>query len=229
MARDVKHGRGMRPTLLLLSFAVLAPACATVAGDGNVTTAQRDVGPFHAVEAHGAVRVDLTVGSPARVEVRTDSNLQSKVHTDVTGGTLIIRTEGDIDATGTITVTIVTEALDKVDLSGACQLELRGATGPRLQLEASGASEVHLAGRVTALEIDASGASEIEAGDLIADTVSIEASGASEVEVHARTSLDVDASGASNVEQRGPGRIRRAESSGASRIETTWTATTTAR
>ncbi len=210
----------MRSIALLLPV-LLAPACVTASsGDGKVVSSLRDVGPFHGVEASGAIVLDVTVGGSSRVEVLTDGNLQAKVITEIREGILVVRTEGSIDPTGDVKVVVVTEALDRLELSGACDATVRGLSGGELAIDASGASEIDVSGRLARLTIETSGASDIDAGALVADAVRLDVSGASEVIVHARELLDIEASGASKISQRGPGRIGKVDLSGASTLET---------
>lgn len=89
----------------------------------------------------------------------------------------------------------------------------------QLIVDASGASDVYLKGKVTAVKFDASGASDIKAFDLIASGGEVDASGASDIQVTMNGKLSAEASGASHIKYRGNTTLTRSEISGASKIQ----------
>lgn len=206
----------------LLPLVLLGPACTgALHGDGNPQRALRELAPFRAVVAHGAIDVHVRFGEVQRVEIATDGNLIARVRTEVAGDTLTLSTDGDLDPSGELAVNITVPALDALALHGASRGDLRDARGDRLTVEASGASSVSGAGELASLVVRLSGASDADLGALRAAAIELTASGASTATVYATEALDVVASGASDVTQAGPGRIRHLETSGASTVETT--------
>jgi hypothetical protein len=138
-----------------------------------------------------------------------------------------------------LVVDIIMPRLERLELSGACAADIEpGFSGPRLELEVSGAGRIGarlevkslglklsgsgtmvLSGSAEDLAATIAGAGGIEGSDLRARRVRAELSGAGRLSIRAVDSLDLSASGACDVaywgnpslSQRisGPSRIRR--------------------
>lgn len=214
---QTRLGAHMRTTLAWLGLVLATSGCFT-RGNGEAASSVRDVGEFHAVDLGGVFQAEITVGPATHVELRGDGNLLDKVELQNIGGELRAELRGSVLPTMPLRLLVSTPTLDAVDLSGASQATITGATGPKLELEISGASNVTVAGAVDSLELDLSGASQADAARLVAKQVQIDASGASSAEVVANESFDADASGASNVTWRGDATRVTTDASGAASI-----------
>ncbi len=80
-------------TLKLLSVAVLAVLCLLLSscnrwvglkGNGRITTEDRQIQNFSALQADGAFEVNWTSGPP-RLSIRTDENLMEHIQTEING------------------------------------------------------------------------------------------------------------------------------------------------
>lgn len=185
---------------LLLSFLVLC-ACTGVRGSGVAKEEARPVGPYHAVEVSGALRVKIAVqpGAVPAVVLRGDDNLLAHVKTVVTSETLSISAEGNLSPKQPLVATLTTDRLDRLGASGAVRLAATGLHGPDLTARVSGAAAVVLQGEVTATTLEVSGAAEIDAQRLKARSVRVDLSGVGDVQVQAVDSLHAAISGAGRV------------------------------
>jgi len=201
--------------ILLLGFTV---SCVGVQGSGRIATEKRALTGFTAIEASGAIDVDITQSDSYSVEVSADDNILPKIITKVEGETLLIERNGDdFFNSSTVHVKISLPKLAALELSGASDGTAKNIKADKLNLEISGASKLIVSGTVTELHSEVSGASKLEAKDLVADNAEIECSGASKAHMHATTSLKINAGGASKVVYSGTPRVIE-ESSGASSI-----------
>ncbi len=190
-----------------------------VDGNGNVIKETRETGSFSAINVSGAFNVILTQGDAESVTVEADENLHPIIKTKVKGNMLHINAKENIGWAKALNIYVSFKSLDEIDISGACELKATNSLAfSRLNLEASGASEIDLdltaefigfdfsgaseakfSGKVRECNFEVSGASEINAYDLIAEEIELQVSGASDAKLHATESLRVNASGASSV------------------------------
>lgn len=103
-----------------------------------------------------------------------------------------------------------------IDISGAAALEA-SISSQRVNVSASGASNVSLKGYVHTLNIDASGSSIVYADDVDSDNARIEAYGAANVWVNSSDSAVGHASGASTIQYAGNVKYENIKTSGAAR------------
>ncbi len=189
-----------------------------VTGSGTSKTEQRNVTGFRAIEASGAVNLEVDAQKDFSVTVEADDNLLQYIKTEVSGDTLKIYSEGKISPTTKFNVKISMPALEGLDVSGASDAKIVNVKADSLELKASGASDVIINGEAKELKANASGASEINAENLRAENADVDASGASSATVSATNELNVEASGASKISYTGDPNNVKQNSSGASSI-----------
>jgi phage shock protein PspC (stress-responsive transcriptional regulator) len=208
-------------------------------GAGRKTLAGTE--EFNEIEVHGAFQVLVRPGDTYKVEAAGRANDLEDVRLDVQGDRLVIRNRnnnGILSAlrlkNGPVLVQITLPRLRHLQVSGACQADVRGfseeelrleassasvvrldANVPRLDLDLSSASQVTLNGSAEELTIDGSSASQIEAAGLRATRVSLDLSSGSQAKVHALEELKADLSSGSIAQYIGnPGKIDKDLSSG---------------
>ena len=173
----------------------------TVKGSGISVEEVRDLAPFDQIEVGAAIHAQVTVGKEQAVTVSADDNIGPLLQTTVSNRRLTVGYAPDtsIEPASPVRVESAVPGLRFVGASGAATVEVVGLAARDLEVEASGASNMTLAGGADALDVTASGASRLLASDLLARSARIEASGASRVDVDVTGSLSVSASGASSV------------------------------
>ncbi len=170
-----------------------------VPGSGDIVTETRQVDSFTKLEVSGIANVDVSVGEPLSIEVRTDDNLQELVVAEVRNGTLTIKNLQAIRPTDGVNIAITVPSLTAASASGATDVSITGIDVDLVNLWVSGASDLSATGTAETLECHTSGASEADVQGLRAKHVTVNSSGASEAKVHASESLTATASGASDI------------------------------
>lgn len=208
-----------------------------IRGNGNVEKETRNISSFSAIDISSAFEIYLTQGNSEALVIEADENLMEHIITEVRGGILKIYVKGNIRNVKTMKAHISFKMMDKIELSGACNIrgegtykfndldiEVSGAseikmnlTADKVYLDLSGASDIEFTGSANKLTIEVSGATEVYAQDFEVKECSINASGASTIKVFATEELSVDASGASTVRYKGQPMVN-FDTSGASSI-----------
>ena len=189
-----------------------------VQGSGTSKTETRKQSDFTKIDVNGAVNVEVSVGSPFRVEVQADDNLLANIKTETKGDTLKIYSEDRISSKTPILVKVSMPEIENFEVSGASSGNLSSVKADELELKASGASKIKIEGTANQLNVEASGASTIDAENLKAENAEVNASGASKADVSAEKDLDAEASGASKITYTGEPKNIKQNSSGASSI-----------
>ena len=188
-----------------------------VKGSGQMASEVRDVTGFHALDVGGVFQVEITSGREFAVEVEADDNLMPLIRTDVRGGVLRIKTERKLSTSNPIRVRVSAPDIDDLDVSGAANVTLANISNSGLNVDASGASKIKIAGETAKLVVDVSGATKIDADGLAAEHATVDASGASYVAVQVAGQLRTNASGASRIDYSGtPTDVIKKTSGGAS-------------
>jgi len=187
----------------------LALATSTAAADPSVTEARKLDG-FTGLDISAILDVKVTIGSPAKVELRGPKDWLAKLQTKVEKGELVVSMPGKFNNVPKLEMFVTMPALTSIDLSGVVSLTAGKISGKALEVDVSGVGSVVLAGAVDSLKIEGSGASSIDAQKLITSTTEIDLSGAGEATVYATKQLAVDLSGAGAVTAYGkPASVRK--------------------
>ena len=160
--------------------------------DANLIREVRETEPFNAIDAAGAVKLEVYVGEPQAVNVRYAQS--GAVTTEVVDGVLKICGVDNHRGKAVINV----PSLEAINLTGASRAEVHGLTDE--------------------LRANISGASKLDADDLWVKNMHITVSGASKAEVNVTDSLWAQANGASKIEYQGNPSVQQSISLGASKI-----------
>ncbi len=160
--------------------------------DANLIREVRETEPFNAIDAAGAVKLEVYVGEPQAVNVRYAQS--GAVTTEVVDGVLKICGVNNHSGKAVINV----PSLEAINLTGASRAEVHGLTDE--------------------LRANISGASKLDADDLWVKNMHITVSGASKAELNVTDSLWAQAMGASKIEYQGNPSVQQSISLGASKI-----------
>ena len=161
--------------------------------DGNLIREVREVEPFNAIDASGALKLEVNVGEPQAVNVRYAQS--GAVTTEVVDGVLKVRGVDNHRGKAVISV----PSLEAINLTGASHADVHGLTDE--------------------LRAEITGASKLDADDLWVKNMRINVSGASKAEVNVTDSLWAQANGASKIEYKGNPAVQQSISLGASKIK----------
>jgi hypothetical protein len=196
--------------VVLVACVALAVGCRWmgIRGNGHIKTEERTIAAFAEIDAAGAFVIEWQSGPPA-LHITTDENLLPYVESEVSGGTLRLRTHEQIWPTHGIRVLMSSQTKAGARISGAVRLTAKQLTGAKFALEGSGASRVSLDGNIEGLLVDMTGASKLEASGLQTKTAEISTTGAGNAEIAVSETLKVDITGAGKVTYSGNPTIER--------------------
>jgi hypothetical protein len=185
-----------RKTILLVAGVVVIAGCSRLGinGDGMITTTNRPIADFSALEVSGAYQIQWSSGKPA-LTISTDQNLLPLITTTVSGDSLHIDSKENLRPTKGIKIIISSASLTIVQLNGAVSVTASNLSGRGLKLEANGASSILVDGSLTNLEANLSGASTLNGTSLRAQTARISLNGACNADVTATETLNASISG----------------------------------
>lgn len=162
--------------IMLFSLAITS-AYAQTKGNGNVTTETREMSSFDAIKVGCAIKLHISQGDQQLVKVETDDNLQSRVITKVTNGTLNLECS-NIQNPTKLDVYVTAVKLTSIDASGASKVV--GETPVKsddFALYTSGAAKVTMDIQANTFKNETSGAAN-NTLNLTAKNVNTEVSGA---------------------------------------------------
>jgi len=184
--------------MMLLTLAFTSVKAQT-RGNGNVTTQERQVSDFNAINVGCAIHLYISQGEKQSVKVETDENLQSKIVTKVNNGTLNLSCDNIKDATK-MDIYVTAVNLSKLDASGASKVT--GETllkSENFELYTSGAAKANLNIETGTFINETSGAAS-NTLNLKAGTANTEVSGAGTLTIKGNAEKhNTDISGAGNL------------------------------
>lgn len=221
----------MKNFLSLFSVALLITSCnfiggKRVEGSGNVTSQDRPVTGFSAVQSSGFFDVYLSSGAIQAVRVEADDNLHPYIETRMNGTELEIDTKEGyrLSTDKQIKIFITSPSFTRVHLSGSgniisqnqisgsekIDLSVSGSGNIKVDLHApsvdahmSGSGDINLSGEAKKFEGSLSGSGNIHAMDLKTEETGIRISGSGDADVFASTKLDVRVTGSGDVRYKG--------------------------
>ncbi len=170
-------------------------------GSGNITTEQREVGAFSAIDIAGIGAVVIVQGDTNGLTLETDDNLHAVMLSEVRGDTLHlgVRTNTNVRPASHIIFTVTVKDLESITLSGAGTVSALDLSSDELRVDHSGAGTVTVGGTVREQWITLSGAGSYAGAALISEQATVDLSGIGNVVVNVRDRLDATVSGAGNI------------------------------
>jgi len=185
-----------RRTILLVAGVVVIAGCSGpgIKGDGLITTTNRPIADFSALEVAGAYEIQWSSGKPA-LTISTDQNLLPLITTSISGNSLHIDCKENLRPTKGITIIISSASLADVQLNGAVSVTASNLSGHDLKVESDGASSIIVNGSVTNLEANLSGTTKLNGTSLHTQTARVSLNGASYADVTVTETLNASISG----------------------------------
>jgi hypothetical protein len=213
--------------LPLTMIALALTACGVSRGSGKVATESRDVRDFDAVQLSTIGQLILTQGEKESLQIEAEDNVIPTITTQVTGGTLIIATQGfpsqTVVPTRAVKFYVTMRAIHDLRLSGAGSVHASSIETDDLELSVSGAGSmtigsliantvdvnlsgvggIDLAGTVREQRVAISGTGSYRASRLESQTAELTITGAGGATVWVEDTLDANISGLGDVEYYG--------------------------
>jgi RNA polymerase sigma factor (sigma-70 family) len=210
-----------------------------IRGSGKVISKDLDLADFTAVEVNSVFQIAITQAAKFRTTVSADDNVLPYVKATREGSTLrlSIDSKNKSLSSTTLKATIAMPVLERVDASGAVQVQCHGfksaksfkanitnasrLTGEidagKVDLRVAGGSKIILKGSAREARISGSQAGSLFLGDLALDRADVTLKEASSATVNVKGQLDYDLSLASRLEYRGDPAIGKHQATGASK------------
>lgn len=170
-----------------------------VPGSGVAATSTRALANFSGIDLAGSNNVIVVAGARQSVVVHADSNLLSRVTTQVKAGKLIIGDVGSFAAKTPLYVEVSVPSLTALDLSGSGNITVTGIRASRLAVTLPGSGNISASGSVTRLNVSIDGSGDAQCSGLIAQNVDAVVSGSGSIFVTATHSLDAKVPGSGTV------------------------------
>jgi len=227
------------PIILLTLMIILCVSPQSIAQKGSVIIQERTLDNFNAIDISNALELILSQGDVQSVKVETNEGLQEYLVTEVKNGVLYIYQVNKMKTPSKLKVYVTVKELNSLTTKGASEIETAtviksekleisasGASELFLELDVnelvsdfSGATEVKMKGKANKHNITLSGASELEAGALETQIMNINASGASELEINVKEELTGSVSGVSSISYTNEPKVKNLNISGASEVK----------
>jgi hypothetical protein len=210
-------------TAFLILLSLCCFSCIGNFNLGPVERESREIGTFHEIEVSHGINLYLTTGKSNHLEVETGKNILDRLITEVKDGRLKIYFRGSFISSTTANVFLETSNVDRIKTSGGSdvigenilrteKLELAASGGSDIRLEVevdylevsvSGGADVMLSGTTNNLEAETSGGSDLKAFGLIVKRAKLYASGGSDMSVFVEDDLEARASGGADIRYKG--------------------------
>jgi hypothetical protein len=169
-------------------------------GSGVASTQARPLPPFTGVELAGDNNVIVQVGATQSVTVHADSNLLTRVTTQVRSGRLVIgTTPGNLSAKTPMFVAVSLPSLDRLRLQADGNIAVTGINSRKLTVALAGSGNIDATGTTTRLDVTISGEGTALLRQLIAREAKASLSGDGSIMLTATHSLTATISGSGTV------------------------------
>jgi len=173
--------------------------------EGNNITAkeQRKVPSFSKIDINGVFDVTIQYQKKNKLTVTADKNLLPHIETRVKSGKLYVFSDRSICTKSKLHIDIKSDAIEKIQSSGANDIFVSGVKNDRLEIEMDGAGDINLSGKAKLFIVNLSGAADMEAENLRAEIVQISLTGAGDATIYASKKLDAKVTGTGTVNYSG--------------------------
>ena len=180
---------------LLAGCSSTAPSSTPLQGAGSVKTETRAVPEFAVVEVRHGVKLELTVGAAAKVELVAQENLLPVATTTVADGRLTVDTSRDYASADGITVRITAPTLEELVLAGGASGRAAGIQATDFRVRTDGIATLALSGTAESLTLNAKGGGQLDFADLTTTGASVDLAGGVKVTLTATQSVTGSAVG----------------------------------
>ncbi|HYH14460.1 MAG TPA: head GIN domain-containing protein [Flavisolibacter sp.] len=197
-----------------------------VTGNGNITTEQRNIADFNAIEVQGSINVYVSQGSNYAVRVEAEENLMEYVVVEKDGEELEVRFKRNtnIRTKRPVNVYVTAPSYTNLAVSGSGNLisqtkithpsqldiDIAGSgdanlevDAPTINAEISGSGSAILKGTTRTFNGEIGGSGELRAYNLLSERSDIDIAGSGDAEVFASKQLDVQVAGSGNINYKG--------------------------
>ncbi len=216
--------------LAALACTLLLTSCTV--GSRRVVSEERSVSGFDVIVFEGLGELTITQGDQEALTVEAESNVISRVTTEVKGNTLyiglrpsvlgisIVPTKPirhdlqvrdirrlEVTGLGSVSAGAIRSDRLRVDMNGGGKIVIRALKADMLELTLSGLGGCEVAGEVRRQAILITGGGDYDGTDLASDIAEVALSGLGKATVWASEELDIELTGTGSVEYYGNPRV----------------------
>lgn len=221
------------PIVLVVAVcALFLTACQkeTITPSTAITTVEKNITDFNALEVAGDFEVFITSGAATEsVKVEANENLQEHITIEKSGNTLAIKMKGNININGNETTKVYISTKEIIDykvagdaiiqlenelVANKINLELAGdgqiigmVDVQEITATIAGDSELNFSGQVDNFALKIAGDGQVRDYDLVCDKLEVDLAGDSEVFVTVMGTISVTAAGDSVLHFKGTGEV----------------------
>ncbi|OBY67189.1 hypothetical protein LPB301_03385 [Polaribacter reichenbachii] len=196
-----------------------------IKGNGNVVTVNRTTSDYDEISVGGSFDVILVEGEEGNIKIEGEENIIPYVETEVSGNTLKIKYEKNININTTkrLTVTVTYSDIDKVSLGGSGNISnqgtikasdlktsLGGSGNITLKIDADevsanigGSGNIKLEGTSNELTCSIAGSGSIKAYELSTDTLNATIAGSGSIRTTVKTKIKAKVVGSGSIYYKG--------------------------
>jgi hypothetical protein len=210
--------------LVFLSFVKCSDEENCITGSGSLQTTSFPVSPFNSFSYFGAANIEIVQSSNYGVEIEAQQNIIDALTLTEQNGEVILSLNPCVQGNAIINITIRTNQLNSIFLSGsgdcesedlwtgsnllvradgAWDVELQGLLYDNIEVRLSGSSNAELSGTAANQNILLEGSNNFRGFDLLGQQVSVRIDGSGSAQVNAQISLEVLINGAGTVAYKG--------------------------
>lgn len=214
----------MKSNLLYLLLIVYATVSCTVTGgipgNNQIVEEPRPVAPFTEIENASTLKIVFQQSDNCSVTVKTDSNLQQYITTEVQNKRLIIKinTKQSLSAAAKSVITVSAPNIEQIVNNGVGDFDILGLSVPSLQITNRGVGNLRLEGQVESMIINNSGVGNFNAQNCTTDSITLNNSCVGNIKINADKSLSITSSGVGNITYSGNATINKLSDSGVGKI-----------
>ena len=174
-------------------------ASSVIQGNGIQKKENREAGAFQAVEVTGAINVNYRRADNVHVEVTADQNLLPIISTQVDQEVLKISATQSYQTGQPVTVDISSPHLNKLALSGAGDIHLKGLKEDALRLDVQGSGSVSVEGQAGQFSAEVKGSGKINAQWLESLRAELQIIGSGAIAATVKEALDARITGSGEI------------------------------
>jgi hypothetical protein len=186
---------------IVLGVLFISYASTQTRGSGNIVSEMREVSGFTGIALETAGDITITQGDSESLTIETDDNILPLLISEVKNGVLVLGSENNasFNPSDGIDYIITVTSLDRLEISGAGDINGQDLTLDALSVDISGAGDINLSGTTNSLGITVSGQGDFNGCNLQSSTASLDISGQGDAVVNTTDTLSVTVSGLGDV------------------------------
>jgi hypothetical protein len=171
-------GTALAMTTLLVAGCSSQPVSPSILqGSGASRTEVRSVPYFSRLEVRAGIKLELAIGSPAKVELTAQENLLPLATTNVADGMLVVDASRPYSSTDGITLKITMPSVTELAMLGGASGAAVGINGTALRVRTDSGAILAVSGAADSLDLTAKGGGRLDLAAFTAKDATVDLAG----------------------------------------------------